>query len=183
MRFFDFIFSILGLLFLSPIILIVSVIIKATSKGPVIFSHCRIGKECKVFNCLKFRSMVDGADKVGGYMTKVNDQRITSVGAYLRKYSLDEIPQLINVLLGQMALVGPRPDTPKQMELYSEVERNKRHSIRPGITGLAQVRARHVATNRSRLKYDLFYLEKKSICFDFWILLQTVKNLIIEKSY
>ncbi|MEP1151844.1 MAG: sugar transferase [Balneola sp.] len=183
MRFFDILFSLLGVILLSPIIVIISVLIKTTSKGPIIFSHKRVGKNCKEFYCYKFRTMIDKADKMGSYMTKKNDPRITKLGQYLRKFSLDELPQLINVFLGHMSLVGPRPDTINQMRLYTEEERKERHAVRPGITGLAQVKARHTATNRERKKYDLFYVSKKSFCFDYYLVLQTFKHLIKDKSY
>ncbi len=116
-------------------------------------------------------------------MTKINDKRITPLGHFLRKYSIDELPQLINVIKGELSLVGPRPDTPKQEKLYDVNDWKKRHSVRPGITGLAQIRARHIATNKNRMRYDLFYINQKSMGFYFWIIAQTIKNLVKNKSY
>lgn len=183
MRLVDLILSMIGFIFLLPLMMIVSIVIKLTSPGPVIFSHERVGKECRKFNCYKFRSMIDGANKIGSYMTQKNDQRITPFGNFIRKYSIDELPQLINVIKGELSLVGPRPDTPKQEKLYDINDWKKRHSVRPGITGLAQISARHIATNKNRMRYDLFYINKKSMEFYFWIIAQTIKNLVKNKSY
>ncbi|MEQ9091664.1 MAG: sugar transferase [Balneola sp.] len=183
MRLLDVFVSVVGLLLLFPIIIIISILIKLTSDGPVIFSHLRVGKHGKEFNCYKFRSMVKGADKIGGYMTEVNDRRITPIGQFIRKYSIDELPQLFNVIKGEMSLVGPRPDTPMQKNLYTEEQWKTRHNVRPGITGLAQVKARHTATNKMRLKYDLFYVENKSLFFDIYLVYKTILNLIFKKSY
>ncbi|MEQ9265694.1 MAG: sugar transferase [Balneolaceae bacterium] len=183
MRVLDITFAVIGIILLLPIMLVISVLIKFTSNGSVTFHHKRVGRHCRTFNCLKFRSMVTGADRIGSYMTAKNDSRITPFGSFLRKYSLDELPQLFNVLLGHMSLVGPRPDTPMQLDIYSEEEKELRHSIRPGITGLAQVRARHVATNKNRLRYDLFYVRKQSVALYFWIIYKTIVNLITKESY
>ena len=121
--------------------------------------------------------MVSNAEKIGGYSTQINDNRITKIGKILRKTSIDELPQVINILIGNMSFIGPRPDVPEQKVNYTEEEFVKRHKILPGITGLAQCRNRHNNTNSSRKKYDLFYNRKVSLVLDVKIILWTLKVL------
>lgn len=163
------------LIFLSlPVFLPVFIIIRLTSKGNAIYSQSRVGKDCKLFQLYKFRSMYIGADK-HGYQTTDGDSRITPVGNFIRKTSIDELPQIFNVLKGDMSLVGPRPDTPMQKTNYSEEDWNTRHQVRPGITGLAQINGRSNIGTKERLYYDLEYVKKHSIWFDIIILFKTVK--------
>ena len=157
--------------------IIIAILIKRDSKGPILYKQSRIGKDIKEFKILKFRTMVHNADKIGGYSTKLDDSRITKIGKILRATSLDEIPQFINVLIGDMSLIGPRPDVPKQRENYNDREWLARHQVLPGITGLAQSRNRHGTTNSARKKYDIFYNKKVSFLLDMKIILWTLKVL------
>ncbi len=132
-RFFDIIFSFLGLLILSPFFLVVAIIIKMTSPGPVFYRGVRVGKDFKEFKIYKFRTMIVGADKIGGPSTREGDPRVTKIGRFLRRHKLDELPQLINVLKGEMSLVGPRPEVPEYAKLYQGEEKIV-FSVRPGMT-------------------------------------------------
>ena len=138
-RIFDFLVSLLGIVILSPVFIIVSIAIKIDSKGSILFLQKRVGKDGREFNIYKFRTMVTDAEKLGKQITIGNDSRITKVGAFLRKFKIDELPQLFNVLLGDMSLVGPRPEVPKYVALYND-EQKKVLSIRPGITDMASLR-------------------------------------------
>lgn len=137
-RFLDSILSTLGLMLLSPFLLLVAIWIKVDSKGPVFYRQVRVGKNNKDFVLLKFRSMKPGAEKAGLLTIGGKDSRITRAGYYLRKYKLDELPQLINVLLGEMSLVGPRPEVRKYVNLYTD-EQKKVLLVRPGITDMASI--------------------------------------------
>ena len=173
----DFISALILLILLAIPFLIIAIIIKLDSKGNVFYRQTRIGKNGKPFKIFKFRTMVSNADQIGGYSTSQNDSRITKIGALLRKTSLDELPQILNILLGDMSLIGPRPDVPAQKENYTEEEFIKRHQVLPGITGLAQCRNRHNLTNSGRKKYDIFYNKKISFILDVKIVLWTLKVL------
>jgi len=176
-RLIDFIASfILFILLLMPFI-IIAILIKLDSKGSVFYRQVRIGQNSKEFKIFKFRTMVSNADQIGGYSTSKNDNRITKIGQFLRKTSLDELPQVINVILGDMSLIGPRPDVPAQKINYIEKEWIKRHYVRPGITGLAQCRNRHNITNSARKKYDIFYNRKVNLILDIKIVFWTLKVL------
>lgn len=137
-RFFDIAVSLLGIVITSPILLVVSLLIKLTSKGPVLYKQERIGRKGEPFRILKFRTMVVNADAQGLKITVGGDKRITGVGEFLRKSKLDELPQLFNVLFGQMSLVGPRPEVKEYVDLYTE-QQKKVLSVRPGITDYASV--------------------------------------------
>jgi lipopolysaccharide/colanic/teichoic acid biosynthesis glycosyltransferase len=138
-RLFDITFSLFGLIILSPLFLIVSVLVKIFSPGPVLYKSERIGKNGKRFKMLKFRTMVVGADKIGGPSTAADDERLTKIGWFLKKFQLDELPQLFNVLKGEMSLVGPRPEVPFYVNMMIEEDRNIILSIRPGMTDLASL--------------------------------------------
>ena len=157
--------------------IVIAVLINIDSKGSVFYRQIRIGKDTKEFKIFKFRTMVSDADKIGGYSTQVGDSRITKIGKYLRKTSLDELPQFLNVLFGDMSFIGPRPDVPDQRKNYIQQEWIKRHQVLPGITGLAQSRNRHGTTNSSRKKYDIFYNKKVCFILDMKIILWTLKVL------
>ncbi|WP_347174840.1 sugar transferase [Polaribacter uvawellassae] len=176
-RVFDFLIAFILLVFLFLPFLIIALFIKRDSKGTVFYKQQRIGLNGKEFSIYKFRTMVSNADKIGGYSTGINDSRITGVGNFLRKTSLDELPQLINVLRGEMSFIGPRPDVLQQKKDYSINEFKKRHSVLPGITGLAQCRNRHNASVKSRKMYDLFYSEKISLKLDLLIVFWTIRVL------
>lgn len=185
-RLIDFFGSLLGLIILSPILIIIAILIKVTSKGPVFFKQERLGKNGKVFKIIKFRTMVVNAEKIGSglFLKSENDNRITKIGKFLRATSLDELPQLINVLLGQMSLVGPRPPVPYhpyKYEDYNEFQR-KRFLMKPGMTGLAQVKVRNSVSWDERIQYDVEYNEKFNILFDFSILFKTFLKVVKPES-
>lgn len=183
-RFFDFILSLIGVIILSPVFLIIYICIKMDSKGPALFKQIRVGKDGKEFKIYKFRTMVVNAEKKRKleidptnldkfvFQSK-SDNRITKVGAFLRKTSLDELPQLFNVIIGNMSLVGPRPEIPDVVKFYTD-EYRLRLLVVPGITGLAQVSGRGEIELGKTIGYDLTYIKNFSIYYDFKILLKTV---------
>ena len=168
----------IGLIFLSPIIYFFGVLIRSDSPGPVFFRQERIGKDGKPFISYKFRSMVDRASTMGlGLNMSVHDDRITRVGKYLRNTSLDELPQLFNVLKGEMSLVGPRPTLRYQVEAYDVVQR-RRLKVKPGITGWAQINGRNAIPWEDRIKLDVWYVDNWSLWLDFIILGRTLKTVL-----
>lgn len=179
-RLFDIVISLALLLIALPIMGLVILLIKVESSGPAIFRQERVGLKGKVFTIYKFRSMTTDAEKQGPHFTSADDPRITKLGKFIRKTSLDELPQLLNVLKGEMSLVGPRPNVPKQKEEYTAQEWNKRNSIRPGVTGLAQARFRSAATPEQRTALDLEYVDKTSFLYDVWIILMTIKQILFK---
>jgi lipopolysaccharide/colanic/teichoic acid biosynthesis glycosyltransferase len=138
-RLFDFIFSLIGFLILSPLFILIGLMIKLTSRGPVFFRGVRIGKLGKPFRIFKFRTMVPGAEDLGGPSTPADDPRLTKFGKFLKKYQLDELPQLINVIKGKMSLVGPRPEVKTYVDMLTPEQKNIILSVRPGITDLASL--------------------------------------------
>jgi len=176
-RVLDVFISIVALILLSPVWIAAAVAIAYESGRPVLFRQTRLGLGGREFGMLKFRSMVKNAAAVGPYHTAQDDPRITRVGRWLRRTSIDELPQLLNVLKGDMSLVGPRPDVPAQRGFYSDTDWQQRCSVRPGITGLAQASLRSEATETQRLALDLRYAREHSIGMDFAILLRTVSRL------
>lgn len=177
-RAFDLILASVALAMLSVPMLVVMLAIYLSDRGPVFYRQIRVGRNCQPFGMLKFRSMVINADKVGGYATASGDPRITSIGRFIRRTSLDELPQLLNVLQGNMSIVGPRPDVPAQETLYTPDQWRARHRVRPGITGLAQAVARSTASAEERTALDLAYVQTASVFFDLKIILMTVRQLI-----
>ena len=175
-RVFDFVCAALGLIVLLPILICVAIAIRCTSPGPAIYTQQRVGRWGKTFVMYKFRSMALGAEK-SGFSTAQGDPRITPIGRFIRKSSIDELPQLLNVLKGDMALVGPRPYVPAQESDYDAAAWAERHSVRPGITGLAQVRVRSTGTREQVLSYDLEYVRSHTFLGDITLLLQTVITL------
>lgn len=176
-RFLDIMIALAALLVLAPVWLLAALAIALESGGPVLFRQTRLGLRGREFNMLKFRSMRQNAATTGPYFTAANDTRITRVGRFIRRTSIDELPQLINVLRGDMSLVGPRPDVPAQRGLYSDADWAQRCSVRPGITGLAQALLRSEATEAQRLALDLRYTREASVWFDLKILGLTVARL------
>ena len=173
-RMFDFIASLLGLIILSPLFLIITILIKIDSPGPVFFKQVRGGKDNKYFKIYKFRTMCNNAEKMGlGYKTNSNDSRITKVGNILRKTSLDELPQLINIVKGEMSIVGPRPALTVQTDNYDPYER-KRLNVRPGVTGYAQVNGRNSLSWDEKIELDRYYVDKFSLLLDIKILFKTI---------
>jgi lipopolysaccharide/colanic/teichoic acid biosynthesis glycosyltransferase len=174
--------SAVGLILLFPLFVLIAVAIKLTSKGPVFFHQDRVGINGRIFKLHKFRTMVVGAENIGaGLSVAGNDTRITKAGVILRKTSLDELPQLLNVLKGDISLVGPRPTVPQHLEYYGEFER-RRLAVKPGITGLAMVRGRGSVPWSVRIKYDVEYVENFSLWLDLKILLQTVWVVLTRKN-
>ncbi|MCI4440798.1 sugar transferase [Tibeticola sp.] len=176
-RAFDFAASALALLLLSPVLATVALAVWLEDGPPVLFRQARIGLGGRPFQMLKFRSMVKDAAARGPYYTQGADPRITRVGRFIRRTSLDELPQLINVLKGEMSLVGPRPDLPAQQSLYAPEDWALRCSVRPGLTGLAQALYRSDCTERERLEADLRYVREASFGLDLKILWWTLGRL------
>jgi len=160
-----------------PLFLIIAIAIKLESRGAIFFRHVRVGKDEKTFLMWKFRTMIDGADKAGPGLTKDRDPRITKVGRLLRRVSLDELPQLFNVVRGEMSIVGPRPEIPEMVQTYSE-QQKRALSIKPGLTGLSQVNGRDDLPINDKLKYEIEYVEKSSLILDLKILLKTVPAIL-----
>ncbi len=163
-----------GLVIVSPVLAAAAVAIRLESRGPVLFRQLRAGRDGEAFEMLKLRTMEDGAEQRGaGLAINAGDPRITRVGALLRRTSLDELPNLINVLRGEMSLIGPRPTLPAQVARYSERQR-RRLSVRPGITGWAQVNGRAALPWDERIELDVYYIEHRSPALDLRILARTV---------
>ncbi len=176
-RLLDMVLSLIALALLSPLLLLTALAVALESGFPVLFRQTRLGLEGREFGMLKFRSMVKNASSVGPYFTSGDDPRVTRVGRFIRRTSLDELPQILNVLKGDMSLVGPRPDVPAQRVLYSAADWAARCSVRPGITGLAQARLRSEATPEQRLALDLQYAREASLGLDLKIMLWTAGRL------
>jgi exopolysaccharide biosynthesis polyprenyl glycosylphosphotransferase len=170
----DIIVSAAGLLVLTPLFLAVAAAIKLTSPGPVFFRQERVGKGGRIFGIFKFRTMIQNAvDHPLGFHTNGNDPRVTRVGRFLRRYSLDELPQFINILLGDMSLVGPRPTLSYQVAKYTDFQK-RRLLVPPGVTGMAQVNGRNHLTWPQRIERDVWYVDHWSYGLDMQILWQTV---------
>ena len=181
----DVTFSLIGTAVSSPILLAVAAAVKLDSKGPVIFKQERLGKDGKVFEMYKFRSMCVGAEDMGtGQYSYKGDSRVTRVGKIIRATSLDELPQFINILEGDMSFIGPRPTLtyhPWKLEEYTDFQR-RRFEVRPGITGLAQVHGRKAIDWNDRIKYDVEYVDNLSLGLDCKILFRTVWNVLTMKD-
>lgn len=185
-RLIDFLGSLIGIIILSPILIIIALSIKLTSKGPVFFKQERLGKNGQIFKIIKFRTMVLNAENIGSglFVKSEKDNRITKVGRVLRATSLDELPQLFNVLIGNMSLVGPRPPVlhhPYKYEDYNETQK-KRFEMKPGMTGLAQVTVRNSVSWDERILIDVKYIEKFNIWLDIKILFKTFIKIFRRES-
>lgn len=181
-RIIDFLGALIGLIFLSPFFLILAILIKLDSPGSVFFRYERIGKGGNKFKPFKFRTMVRGAMETGlGYNISEGDERITRIGEFIRKWGIDELPQLIDVLRGEMSLVGPRPTFQYQVEKYNDFQK-KRLLVRPGITGWAVVHGRNLLSWKERIKYDIWYIENWSLRLDFEILFKTISLIIFRRG-
>lgn len=176
-RLFDIVASLFALLLLSPLLLGTALAVALESGFPVLFRQTRMGLHGREFGMFKYRSMVKNAASIGPYFTSADDPRITRVGRFIRRTSLDELPQLINVLTGDMSLVGPRPDVPAQQSLYTPADWAQRCSVRPGITGLAQALYRSDSTEAQRLEADLRYTREASLWLDLKICWWTLMRL------
>lgn len=181
-RAFDLVFSAIGLVVLSPVFLVVAILIKIDSKGPVFFLQERIGRNGKPFYPFKFRTMVEGAVNKGlGVTVSKDDERITKIGKFLRKYGIDEFPQLINVLKGQMSIVGPRPTLRYQVEKYNDFEK-RRLLAKPGLAGWALVHGRNSLTWEERIKYDVWYVDNWSFLLDIKIIFMAIYLIFIKQE-
>jgi lipopolysaccharide/colanic/teichoic acid biosynthesis glycosyltransferase len=177
-RAFDILIASLALAVLSPVLLVAAVAIRLGSPGPVFYRQRRVGKDGREFEMLKLRTMVQGSDPVGvGTAVTSDDPRVTAAGKLLRRTSLDEIPNLLNVLRGEMAIVGPRPTIPAQVDDYTPRQR-RRHEVRPGITGWAQVQGRAGIPWEERIELDIEYVERRSALLDLRILARTAGRLV-----
>ena len=179
-RLFDFLISTVALLLLGWLLIIIAVWLHYANNGAgALFFQERPGKDGKIFKVIKFKTMTDDCDEDGKLLP--NEQRITKVGKILRKYSIDELPQLLNVLKGDMSLVGPRPLMPRYLQLYSP-EQARRHEVRPGITGWAQVNGRNSISWAEKFKLDVWYVDHCSFLLDLKIVFVTIKNVILKKN-
>ena len=179
-RLFDFVISLLALICISPILLIIIIVLHFANKGAgVFFYQERPGKDGKLFKVIKFKSMTDEKDENGNLLP--NDQRVTKIGRFIRKFSIDELPQLINVLKGDMALIGPRPLLVRYLELYTP-EQARRHEVRPGLTGWAQVHGRNNISWAEKFKLDVWYVDHCSLWVDIKIIFMTIKSVIAGKN-
>jgi lipopolysaccharide/colanic/teichoic acid biosynthesis glycosyltransferase len=179
---FDILASLAALIILSPLMIFIALCIK-TDGGPIIYKQIRVGINGREFGIFKFRSMVVNADKLGGYSTNPGDKRVTSVGTFIRKTSIDELPQLVNVLLGQMSIIGPRPNVPAQFDEYTQAQWDKRNSVLPGITGIAQSRNRSSATWQQRYDMDIEYVDNRTFLLDIKIIIDTFKQVFFKGGY
>lgn len=174
-RILDFTLSLIALICLSPILLIVAILVRIKLGSPVIFKQKRPGKNEKIFTLYKFRTMTDEKDDNGDLLP--DSQRLTKFGKFLRSTSLDELPELINIIKGEMAIVGPRPLLVKYLPLYNEKQKH-RHDVRPGLTGYAQVNGRNAISWEEKFEDDLKYIENITLINDIKIILKTIKKVI-----
>lgn len=174
-RILDFLMATIGLTLLFPVFFTLLIILYFANNGKPFFYQSRPGKNERLFNIIKFKSMNDKKDASGNLLPF--DQRITKVGTFIRKYSLDEIPQLLNVIKGDMSIVGPRPLLPEYLPLYN-AEQKKRHHVKPGITGWAQVNGRNAITWERKFELDVYYVEHLTFPLDIKILLLTIKKVV-----
>lgn len=175
----DFLAASIGLAALSPLFIITTTALTIANQGKPFFFQKRPGKNERVFSIIKFKTMNDATDKNGNLLTDA--ERLTAVGKFVRKTSLDEIPQLINVLKGDMSLVGPRPLLPEYLPLYNQ-EQKKRHQVKPGITGWAQVNGRNAISWEDKFRLDVEYVRNQSFALDLKILFLTVKKVFVSEG-
>ena len=179
-RVFDFTIALIALLLIGWLLIIIAILLHFANKGAgAFFYQERPGKDEKIFKVIKFKSMTDEKDENGNLLP--NEKRITPIGKFIRKFSLDELPQLINVLKGDMAFIGPRPLLIKYLPLYSE-EQHRRHEVRPGMSGWAQVNGRNNISCTEKFKLDVWYVDHCSLWLDIKIIFMTVKNVLAGKD-
>ena len=187
-RIFDFMAAICGVIILSPVMLVIAIVIKVEDHGPVFYKQVRVGKNGKTFKMYKFRSMFVNADQmlaklkeqndVEGPMFKMRDDpRVTKIGHFIRKHSLDELPQFLNVIKGDMSLVGPRPPLPSEVAEYSDYDKQRLY-VTPGCTGLWQATERNEVGFNEMVQLDIQYIQRASFMFDLWIIWKTVEIII-----
>ena len=196
-RLFDITFSLIGLIISLPLILVISILVKQSSRGPIIYQALRAGRNGKNFYIYKFRTMVANADKIGGPSTSADDPRLTPIGNFLRKFKLDELPQFVNILKGDMSFVGPRPEVISEIEQYDKITRETILSVRPGLTDLASIAGLHEEEilrgakdphqaykekiQPQKLTLQLEYIQRKSFWLDIKILVTTFLNVVLHK--
>lgn len=178
-RIFDFLVALCAILTLLPVIILVALLIRLKLGSPILFTQDRPGLNGKIFKMMKFRTMLDAKDKQGNLLP--DEQRMTKFGGFLRSTSLDELPGLLNVIKGDMSLVGPRPLLVQYLPLYSP-EQARRHNVRPGITGWAQVNGRNAISWEDKFKLDVWYVENQSFLLDIKILFLTVKKVFVREG-
>ncbi|CEN94070.1 MAG: sugar transferase [Paeniclostridium sordellii] len=181
----DRVFGLVLLILLSPVLLIISILIKIDSKGPVIFKQKRLGKNGQIFEIYKFRTMYVNAPDLrnedGSTFNSDDDPRVTKIGKFLRKTSLDELTQIFNILKGDMSFIGPRPDLPDHYDLYTEFDK-KKLSVKPGVTGYAQCNGRNSIEWKKRIEMDIFYINNFNLLLDIKILFKTVFSVLRKEG-
>ncbi len=183
MRVLDVVGSLVILVITLPIMLAAALLVKLTSRGPVFYTQERVGKAGQVFTLYKFRTMIDGAeDRIGPVWAAKDDERVTWVGRILRRMRLDELPQLYNILAGDMSLVGPRPERPFFVERHEALQ-GVRLSVKPGLTGLAQIRSFYDLKPTHKARYDNLYIQHRSLLLNLYILLLTVPVVLTRKGW
>lgn len=178
-RVFDMFLSTLGIVLLFPFLMVIAVLVKVKLGSPVFFIQERVGKDNKLFKMIKFRSMLDDYDETGKLLS--DNERLTDFGRILRATSIDELPELINVLKGDMSIVGPRPLLKQYLPLYSR-KQLRRHEVRPGITGWAQINGRNAISWREKFKHDVWYIDNWSLWLDIKIIFMTVKKVFVREG-
>lgn len=172
---FDFMAAFFGLLIISPILIVLVISLLILNNGKPFFYQARTGKNGNIFTIIKLKTMNDKTDEKGELLPAL--ERVTKIGNFCRKYSLDELPQLVNILKGDMSLIGPRPLLPQYLQFYNE-RQNRRHEVLPGITGWAQVNGRNTISWEQKFEYDVYYVEHQSLALDFKIILKTIDKVI-----
>jgi lipopolysaccharide/colanic/teichoic acid biosynthesis glycosyltransferase len=176
---FDFLAGLIGLAVASPILIVVTILLYFANDGKPFFFQIRPGKNAKLFRIIKFKTMNDRKDSTGNLLADA--ERLTKIGQFVRKTSLDEIPQLLNVLKGDMSLIGPRPLLPEYIPFYNEFQL-RRHEVKPGITGWAQVNGRNAISWEQKFEYDVWYVQHCSFLLDLKILFLTVKKVVVREG-
>ncbi len=175
----DFIISLAAIIILSPLLLVITILLFLANKGNPFFVQKRPGKNGKIFKIVKFKTMTDDMDSKGNLLP--DSERLTTIGKIIRKTSLDEIPQLWNVFLGDMSIIGPRPLLPHYLAIYN-AEQHKRHLVRPGITGWAQVNGRNAISWKQKFEYDVWYVQHVSFFVDIRILFKTIQKVLVSEG-
>lgn len=178
-RLLDFILSLLALIVLSPILLVIALLVKIKLGSPIIFKQKRPGKNEKLFTLYKFRTMIDIKDKYGNPLS--DEIRLTKFGKFLRSTSLDELPELVNIIKGDMSIVGPRPLLVRYLPLYNDKQRH-RHDVRPGFTGYAQINGRNAISWEEKFDLDIYYVNHFSFFMDIKIIIKTVKTVLLREG-
>lgn len=178
-RIIDFLASLIGLIVLSPLFIVVTIALFFANQGKPFFFQARPGKGERIFKIVKFKTMNDKKDENGNLLSDA--ERLTKIGSFVRKTSLDEIPQLINVLKGDMSLIGPRPLLIQYLPLYNETQK-RRHEVRPGITGWAQINGRNAISWQQKFEYDVWYVDNISLWLDIKILFLTIKKVFVREG-